>query len=331
MAEEKKQIFLWHGANDYEISERISAWSRIFQKKYSALNIIFFDFEADPGREEWHAKIKNALQVNSLFGLNKLVIFKNFLAPAARLSEETKQLAAGALARLSPTFFIVFSEKEKMDARNIVYQEIQRLAKEGKAEIKKFDLPMASALPDWIAAKAKKYGACFSAEAIGVLCALIGNDLWRIDKEIHKLSNCRKGGKITETDVSALVRGKFSDDIFALTDALSAKNKKRAMQLVIEQLNAGASDMYLLTMLARQFRIFIQLKELVGAGQTNADEIASVLKIHPYVAKKSLQYVKNFSAAQLRKIFRRLLEIEYQIKTGASDFETQIGLLIAEL
>jgi len=329
MPENKKQVYLWHGANDFEISEQISAWSRIFKKKYSSLNILFFDFDAG-GRDELYGKIKNALQVDSLFGLNKFVVFKNFLSAGNRLDEEIGQLIADSLRHLSTNFFIIFSENELSETKSVIYQAIQELVEARKAEIKKFDLPKANQLASWIMARAKKYRAIFSPEAINLLAAAVGNDLWQIDREIHKLANYKKD-KILGDDISALVRGKYNDDIFELTDALSAKNAKKAGRLIVEQIKSGANEMYLLTMLARQFRIFLQLQDLLARGTVSAEQAASLLKIHPYAAKKSLMSVKNFSFEQLKKIYRRLLDIEYRIKTGASDFETEFSLLIAEL
>ncbi|NQT49816.1 DNA polymerase III subunit delta, partial [Candidatus Kuenenbacteria bacterium] len=170
-----------------------------------------------------------------------------------------------------------------------------------------------------------------SPEAVNLLAAMIGSDLWQLDREIHKLANYKKGEKVTTEDINLMVKGKYNDDIFQLMDAISDRDKKRILELFQDQLESGASELYLLTMLIRQFRIFWQIKELVDTQSMSSDLVARELKMHPYVAKKSMYYIKNFELDQLRKIYQRLLDFEIKIKTKSIKFEVLFDLLVAEL
>ncbi|MBU1131733.1 DNA polymerase III subunit delta [Patescibacteria group bacterium] len=327
MADNKKQIYFWFGENDFEIHEKISQWISAFEKKYSGLNVIIFDLKENKGKD-LAKEIKNALQVDSLFGTNKLVILKNFLLPQKKLDVEIEPLVFGIFEKISPTFFVVFSQKESPDRRGKLYKTIQKGIKAGTVESKEFSLPRANALESWIADRAKKYGAIFDGNAVSELSALCGGDLWQIDGELNKLANYKKGQKISGADIRLLVKGKYNEDIFELMDSISAKNKVKALKLFQDQIDSGANEIYLLTMLIRQFRILWQIKE---AGSMPPDEIARQLRIHPFVVRKTMGYMREFTPAQLKEIYGQLLQMEIMIKTKSVNFEVLFDLLIAKI
>ena len=329
MKEEKKQIFLWYGENDYEIFQQLSSWTEIFEKKYSGLNITTFDFAMPGTKEQLNKSLKNALQVNSLFGSNKLIVLKNFLTP--KLDKEWQGLIIETLKKLTDGFFVVFVQKDKPDARGKLYKEVMKLSKKDLAEVKEYQLPKGNELVKWILKKSKKESTTFEDEAISVLVASVGSDLWQLDLEIKKLANYKKEEVINAGDVNLLVKGKYNDDIFQLMDVLSEKNRKKAMKLFKDQLDSGANEIYLLTMLTRQFRIFWQVKELTKDNDLRPDEVARELRIHPFVAKKTLHYLRNFKLQELKDIYTKLLDFEIQMKTTKVNFELLFGLLVAKL
>ena len=331
METKAKQIFLWFGENDFEIHQKLDFWRGEFQKKHTGLNVYYFDSSALGSKDKSGAEIKNALQVNSLFGMSKLVIFRDFIISKNKISAENNELIAASLTGLSPSFFIIFCQTEKPDAKSKIYLELKKLEKDGLAEIKEFKLPKADALNKWILARAKKHGANFSNEAVELLSAIVPGDLWQLDQEILKLANFKKKEVISSEDVGLMVKGKYNDDIFQLMDAISAKNKKKALRLFQDQLDSGAAELYLFTMLVRQFRIFYQIKAALNERDGSSDEIAKELGLHPYVVKKSMQYLRNFSLEQIINIYRCLLDFEIKIKTSSISFEVLFDLLIAEL
>lgn len=329
MTDTKKQIFLWFGENDYEIFQQIRAWTEIFEKKYSGLNISSFDLAAPGGKDQLQKDLKNALQVNSLFGNNKLIILKNFLTP--KLDKDCQELILSALEKLTEGFFVVFVQKDKPDARGKLYKEVQKLVKKGNAEVKEYKLPQGNDLIKWVLKKAEEEQIEFASEAINLLIASVGNDLWQLSVEIKKLANYKKGNKVLTEDVDLLVKGKYNDDIFQLMDALSDKDKKRALKLFHDQLDSGANEIYLLTMLIRQFRIFWQVKELIEVNNISPDQVARELGIHPFVAKKAVYHLRKFTLGELKEIYTKLLEFEIKMKTTKVNFELLFGLLVAKL
>ena len=116
--------------------------------------------------------------------------------------------------------------------------------------------------------------------------------------------------------------------------AMSSITQQKLVQflrLTKDQLNSGASDMYLLSMLIRQFRIFLQIKELTRGGEMPPAIIAKEIRVHPYVAKKSVYYLRHFSIEELRSIYKKLFEFEIKMKTGRGSFELMFDLFVSEL
>jgi len=83
-------------------------------------------------------------------------------------------------------------------------------------------------------------------------------------------------------------------------------------------------------MLAYQFRNLLKLKAL---SEKNIPyyALAKQANLHPFVVKKSQDQLRNFSLAQLKKIYRQLSQIDLAIKTGRLDQQTALDLLVAEI
>lgn len=198
-----------------------------------------------------------------------------------------------------------------------------------------------SELAAWIKKEVEERGGAIAPRAIQTLIGLIGYDLWQIDREIDKLVNFKSGMKpaltsggapaiIEEKDVEELVKGNFDDNIFALTDALGARNKALALKLLEEQFALGANEIYLLTMMTRQIKIILQARQALDLGQSSRN-LVSEFKINPFVAQKAMEQARNFSLEALKIIFSKLVEIDFKIKSGQGEPQVLLGILISRL
>ena len=93
-----------------------------------------------------------------------------------------------------------------------------------------------------------------------LLAEYVGNDLFALENEINKLVGYAHGQTITTHHVDIMVHAQFDTLIFHFTDALCSGNARKAYKLLADQLESGAHELYVLTMLSRQFRIMLLLK-----------------------------------------------------------------------
>ncbi|MHB8903600.1 MAG: DNA polymerase III subunit delta [Patescibacteria group bacterium] len=183
----------------------------------------------------------------------------------------------------------------------------------------------------FIKQEANSYQKDINAQAASLLITLTGGDLWLIASEIKKLAFRQETEKIINIeDIKEMVAGFYSDDIFALTDALSAKNKSEAIRLLEEQYAAGLSDEYIIVMLIRQFKILLQIRSALD-NNLSPNEITSRLKLHPYVIKKGLAQARNFQEADLKNYLNILIHLDFCNKNGISNIKSELTMLIAKL
>jgi DNA polymerase-3 subunit delta len=83
-------------------------------------------------------------------------------------------------------------------------------------------------------------------------------------------------------------------------------------------------------MVIRQFRLMIQIKELIPKLLT-AEQIAAELRQNVYPVRKVMAQSVNYSMKQLHGAYHHLLDTDLDIKTGRLEPTLALDLLIARL
>ena len=287
-------------------------------------------------------KLNQAIGSVSLLSKKRMVVIENLFA---RKDDEI----------FSQFYTYLTSKNEKTDDNIIiVWDEIGSASKgltKGRGVLFKFLAqskyaqefkPLSNLeLLNWLKKEVEMRKAQISHEAANTLVSLVGNDLWALNNDLDKLVNYKAGqqlhlsgearvNKIETSDVRELVSGSIDENIFALTDAISNRNKNLVVKLFQEQIEAGSTGDYLLNMILRQFKILLQVRQALDSG-SNARNIASTLKLHPFVVQKAVTQVRNFNLTNLKSIFDRLVKMDYEMKTGKTDVLLALNMLIVKL
>lgn len=187
-------------------------------------------------------------------------------------------------------------------------------------------------LNKWILKEIEAQNGKIQTQAINILATFIGSDLWQMTNEIKKLASFTLGREITAEDVTLLVKGKFNDEIFALTDMIGTKNKKAALKLLDEQLKNNTPEILILASIINQFRNLIQVREILEDNTfPTRDMVVSQVGLHPFVATKSIEQARNYSMDNLKTIYTRLLKIDRKLKTGQTKGRILFDLLVMGL
>lgn len=336
MAEKNNQIYIWHGENDYDIRKNLDAWKARFSAKYSNMNIINIDLEDPSLKKDILIKdLKNAFYADSIFSNAKLIILKNFfLTDPKKIAvsikpklKEIENLLCELSANLPKDFYVIFWQKSSADKRKTVYKKIKLLANE-----KEFGIPKGMDLTKWIFNEFKENNCRVENYAVQKLILLCGGNLWLLGNEIKKLCAYKKGEPVLATDVEVLVKAKFDDNIFNLMDAISNKNKKSAIKFFYDQLNSGAEELYLLAMTIKQFRTLLKTVEIKQENfYISSDQLSKILKVHPFVAKKSLEQAGNFKLEELKRIYKELLQMDLKIKSTGVKLPMLFDMFISRI
>jgi len=220
---------------------------------------------------------------------------------------------------------IVIFEDEKVSSSDSLFKALKK-----KTQYQEFKKLEGELVKNWARKEFKKYQAKIQPQALSKLIDFVGNDLWQLSNEIKKLISYKKGKEILTRDVELLVRPKINSDIFETIDHIASKKKKKALELLHKHLEKGDSPLYLLSMISYQFRNLLAIKDLVERNQSPYF-FGKKAGLHPYVIKKSYPLAQKFTSEELKKIYQKILEVDFNIKTGRITPETALDLLIAEI
>ena len=151
-----------------------------------------------------------------------------------------------------------------------------------------------------------------------------------LENEINKISSfVGKENKVTNDIIDQLSQKKVENDIFKLIDYIGQKNSSDAMKILNDMLYEGESVFGIFSMIARQFKVIMQVRQLQIQGYSSKS-ISERLKLHPFVVGKALKQTKNFSDETIIDILNTILESDFKIKNGLVRDTLSIEMLISK-
>lgn len=166
--------------------------------------------------------------------------------------------------------------------------------------------------------------------AIDLFLRLTDLDLSKLMRELQKLMLfAQDQKKITTKEVEQLVPKTLEHNLFDMTQYVLTGNTEQALRLYEDLVLQGEETIKINAILLAQLRLLLQTKFLIKIGYQQAN-IAETLKVHPYRVKLAMQEVRRFDEGLLIRLFDRLVELDYQIKTGQIDKELSFQLFVLQ-
>lgn len=306
-------VYLFYGPEGYlreQAVERLKEY--VLPPGGEQLNFEVLDGSVMSGRE-----IVAAAAYASFIPGRRLVLVKSpqiFQASAEKNDREIKYVL-DYLAAPCPGTCLVFDSAQNVDRRKKIYKETARAGRTIE-----FTLLKPADLIKWLAKRAREDGCAINREAAEELLARCGRDMYTLYHEMQKLACYTEPGKTIGIEVvRQLVAARVEENIFEVVDAIGEKNCVRALSGIRNLLLQKQQPQQIIGMVARQFRLILQVQGLARAGQSR-EQIISLLKIHPFVYKKIYAQRQNFPLEQLVKALNKLTELDHNIKIGLVDF-----------
>lgn len=341
-------FYIFHGDEEFTRSEEVHKLvTQVLADGMGDLNITRLD-----GRKLGADELVNVCNTMPFLTNRRLVIVENLLqrldpqkrsagAEAQAADDDVAEaplpvdssLAAKLVAYLPlmpSTTRLVFVENKTLGRGNPVLKLAARIEGSYVREFKPLD---EASLNTWIRQRAKLKGPGIAGDAAGLLASFVGADLRLLDQELEKLSALTGYDRpISVGDVRAVVSAAHDANIFAMVDTLGLRDGQRAMQQLQELMASGANELYLLAMIARQFRLILSVKDLAQNQGLRQDDIRKELKIsHDFIVEKLARQAQLFGMEELEVILNRLLEIDQAIKTGRTTGPLAVELLVLEI
>jgi DNA polymerase III subunit delta len=182
----------------------------------------------------------------------------------------------------------------------------------------------------WVEGRARAAGCTIERNALGALVDLVGPDLSRLSVEVEKLTTHAGAGQIGLAAVEALVIRAREHDVWELTDAVTARDRKRSLRVLARQLEAGQEPLALLGMLASTYRKMLLAKELMSRSAPPA-EVQAAVKLPPWKAGEFNTHVRRMPVEDITHGLRRIAEVDLAIKSSVGTPRLQIEVLVCEL
>lgn len=303
-------VYLLYGTKDFQINEEIKK----ITKNQNEMNINKYDLD--------NSLIQNAIEdaeTISMFGDKKTVIIDNANMFTGTTSKDSEIIENYLNHINSHTNLIFLVHNEKLDTRKKITKLIKKvgIVKEFNDELNQTTL-----------IKKLFNGYNIENKTINLFLNRIGNNPLIIKNEINKIKIYKGDDKtITDEDILNLTTKKVEIDIFKLIDYIVKKDKDKALELYYEMLKMNEEPIKIIVILANQFRLMYQSKELLKKGYSEKD-IASTLKIHPYRIKLAIQNGRNYTKETLLKYLNSLADIDIGIKTGTLNKDLALELFI---
>lgn len=318
-------IFLLYGPESFRRQEKLKELKNKYIDKLDPLGQSLSILD---GVKVSNKELSDKLSSGSLFTKKRMIIIDNIFL--------NKQES------IFPVLLDLIKKNEGDNDNIIIFNEDQIKKTTLKAEAKKLfayllKQPYVQEFKELSLEQAKRFsqdlisnqGAKIGYSALNLLIRRVGSDLWRLNNETNKLIATANGAEISDILVKDLITGDIEENIFALTDALGARNPALALRLLEDQLEAGLSLQYILVMLQRQVKIIMSIKLLQAQENLSENEITKRLKLHPYVIKKASAQSRNFSLVELESYWATLLKIDLDSKRGKSDIKSELYALLA--
>lgn len=316
-------IVLLCGEDSYRLELRFQDLIRAFEKKYdpAGLNILKLS-----GEDASESMVREALHSAGFLGSKRMVAISDLFA-SGRAKDFSDILNDPKSCEDS-----VLVLKEQMPKRDLEKDSVFKKLDLKNIKVEEYDSLRGNDLGSWIKNEFKKCGSAAEPQAITLLSHSAGADLWLLRREIEKLSAYARGRAVGVADVKLLLSVSDSENIFEFLDAVSVKNAKKAAETLHREIEAGGPQS-VIYQLIRQFRTMLALRDCLDRNprENDANVLAKKIGAHPFVVKKTLESLNNFTKAEIKSVLNDLLGLDRSIKNGTRSEEVAFDLFLSRL
>lgn len=311
------------GEDSYRLGLRFQELIRGFEKKYDPAGLNVLKLNGEDAKE---GAVREALHSAGFLGSKRMVAISGLFA-SGQAKDFFDILNNPKLYENS-----VLILKEQMPKRDLEKDSVFKKLDLKNIKVEEYDSLRGNELGAWIKNEFKKCGSAAEPQAVALLSRSVGADLWFLRREIEKLSAFARGKAVSVADVKLLLSVSDNENIFEFLDAVSVKNAKRAAETLHREIEAGGPQS-VIYQLIRQFRTMLALRDCLDRNprESDANILAKKIGAHPFVVKKILESLNNFTKEEIKSILDDLLGLDRSVKNGTRSEEVAFDLFLSRL
>jgi len=328
MNEKIIRFYYFYGDDDYAIEQAVkSLKSKMGEPSAASMNITEYD-----GGSMSLQELRETTLSMPFLNERRLVILNHL--EHLRLGKEIVSDIVELLGLLPDTTALVFTDKlEKTGEKAIAAFQgrspwlkwVDTHPQSGYARL--FLRREGAQFVTWMRTYCKERGGDIEIPAAQLLASLVADNAQLATLELDKLMAYTSNERgIQVADVEQLTPYNGESDIFDMVDAIGNRQGQIASKH-LHRLLEDQDPMFVFLMIARQFRLILQVREALDAGENPAQAV----KMHPFVLRKISQQATHFALEDIERVMHHLHEIDIAVKTGQGYLETSLYSLMAAL
>lgn len=311
-------LALIHGPDIFRAQQYISEIT-ISQKDAKIIKI--------DGRNIQPSSLLPTLEPLQLFSDKKILVIKNILS---NKQKTTHEIIKKNLTNLHPDLGLIFWEQDNLDKRSWLYKFFAKISKpknttDNPPIVYEFKQLSKNEQIAWIKDYCRQNKIKIDPDAILDLGSQ-NNDSFFLVNELNKLKHYTQN-YITAAAIKELTPPNPQSIIFDLTDQIGLKQKNKAFESALNLFKKGEDQFRILAALTTHIQNLLTIKDMLEKKYT-LNDIKEKCHLHPYVIQKTILQTKNFTITEIAKLHHQIYLADSNIKSGKSDFKTEIYQLI---
>ncbi len=317
-------LYLLYGKEKYilEYSQKLIVQA-VLDESTADFNLSSYDME----EQTIDAALEDA-ETLPFMGDHRVVVIQNpyFLTGAktkSKIEHDLKRLESYLQNPAEQAVVIFVAPYEKLDERKKI---VKVLKKHG--EVIQADKMNVQLQKEWINHAAKEAEVEITDAAAERLIQLQGENLALLISEVNKMAlSVGENGVIETSTVDELISRSLENNVFTMVEHVANRRIDAALRICYDLLKQNEEPIKLMALLARQFRIILQVKQL-GSQGFSEKKMASILSLHPYAVKIAAKQGKSFSEEELKDLLIRAADADFEMKTGQRDKQLSLELFM---
>jgi DNA polymerase-3 subunit delta len=264
-----------------------------------------------------NAETRDAQSIFDLLGSQTLFVTqRGIIIKRLYKNKEKEKLIESVLALLKSnqsSDYIFFWEDEKVRSTTKYYKFFKE-----KSLVEQYDELNKRSFMSWLKEELDANTLKLDSNSQRMLSEKSNYDPERCANEIKKL-------KLDPDANLEDIANTIERDIWGLIDAINTKDRARSMEILENLYTQNNDPNYVLSMLARNLRQLTLVKHL-NEQNKSFKEICSILRIPPFTLPQILETSKKYEFRNIVQIYKKLANLDFQIKTGKID--GQLGLTL---
>ena len=235
------------------------------------------------------------------------------------------------LDKPSPTTLLIIYW-EQPDKRKKLYKTIQK-----KGKIVNFEKLDARDLENWIKRRLKIAEKTLSRREMELFIQRSlyltneNKNMEMVDHDLNKMIDyVGDRGDITKEDILLIMPQTIEDGVFKMIDYAMTGKKGQALNMLNQFYLEGESPFGVFSLLLRQVRMLLMVKIYTQRGLP-AKEVASEMKLAPFIVNKILKNGKDYPTENLWKLMVIGADLDAQMKKGEIDQNFGLELFLMKI